>query len=392
MLSDVDVQGKRVFIRVDFNVPFDENGNIADDSRIRGALPTIQYVLDKGGKVVLASHIGRPKGEKKPSLSMKLLENRVGELLKTTVKSLDDCVGSDVESEVNNLNPGEALLLENLRFYKEEEENDQGFARQLAALADLYVNDAFGTAHRAHASTAGITEHIPLSVAGFLMQKEIDSFNSSVSAPERPVAVILGGAKASTKIGVLKNLVGKVDKIIMGGGLAFTFLKAMGYRTGAGRVEEDMLGMVRGVMDNARDLGVKFYLPVDFISSEKIDETSPLRVVSAQEIPDGWLCPDIGPATSLLFSEALQGVRTVIWNGPMGVFEIERFSRGTMEMVKSVTSLDALTVVGGGDTDLALHMAGKSDQVSFVSTGGGAYLELLEGKALPGIEMLTERP
>ena len=391
-LGDIEVEGKRCFVRTDFNVPLDEFQNITEDTRIRAALPTINHLIDRGAKIILASHLGRPKGQRNPAMSLKPVMTRLSRLLKQEVKFVEDCIGPDVEKAVSELKAGEVLLLENLRFYKEETDNNEEFSKKLASFGDLYINDAFGSAHRAHASTVGVTKFLDISACGFLMKKELDYFHRAVADPAHPVVAIVGGAKASTKIAVLFNLLEKVDKLIVGGGLAFTFLKARGREIGNNILEEDMLPDVRKIMDKAKERGVKFYLPVDFVVAEKIDPRAQTKVVTAQEIPENWVAPDIGPATVKLFSEALQDARTIIWNGPMGVFEMDIFSRGTMGMVTAVSNAYATTIVGGGDTDVAIHRAGAEDSISFISTGGGAFLELLEGKVLPALAALSDNP
>ncbi|HLA48415.1 MAG: phosphoglycerate kinase [Nitrospinae bacterium RIFCSPLOWO2_12_39_16] len=390
-IEDVSLKGKRCFIRVDFNVPVDQFGNITDDTRIKAALPTINYAIDEGAKVILASHMGRPKGIVAPHLSMNLVQKRLMRLLGKNVIMAEDCIGDGVKKVIDEMKAGDVLLLENLRFHKEEEKNDDGFSKKLSELADVYINDAFGSAHRAHASTHGITKYVPQAAAGFLMKKEIMYFEKAVSNPTRPFVAILGGSKASGKIGVLNNLSDKVNKVIIGGMLSFTFLKALGYHMGGSKVEDDMLEEVKKVMQKMKEKGVKFYLPVDFIVAERMDMRAEAKIVPAQEIPNSWVALDIGPATSTLFTEALYNAKTIIWNGPMGVFEMDAFSRGTMAMVHAVANSFALTIVGGGDTDVAVHNAGESDKISYISTGGGAFLELLEGKALPGIEALTDK-
>jgi len=391
-IESLDVAGKRCFVRADFNVPLDEFQKITDDSRIRGALPTINDLIDRGAKIILASHLGRPRGERHPEMSLRPVQTRLSRLLKQEVKFVDNCIGEEVEKAVAELRDGEILLLENLRFHKEETKNDIEFAKKLASLAEVYVNDAFGTAHRAHASTVGITKFVKQAACGYLMKKEIEYFQRSVADPIRPFVSIVGGAKASTKIGVLLNMMDRVDKLIVGGGLAFTFLKARGREIGNNILEEHMLPQVREIMDKARDLGVKFYLPVDFLVAERLDPRAQTKIVTAQEIPPNWVAPDIGPASVTLFTEALQDAKTIIWNGPMGVFEMGPFSRGTMAMVSAVSEAYALTIVGGGDTDVAIHKAGAQDKISFISTGGGAFLELLEGKILPALAALSEAP
>jgi phosphoglycerate kinase len=389
-IEKVDLKGKRVFIRADFNVPLDENGNITDDGRIRSTLPTINYALDAGAKVILASHLGRPKGKPNPKYSLAPVALRLNRLLNKEVKFAKDCIGPDVEHMVQGMRPGDVLLLENLRFHVEEEKNDEGFSKALAAFTDVYVNDAFGTAHRAHASTYGITKFVKESVAGFLMKKEIEYLQKTVANPVRPFVAILGGAKVSGKIGVIENLQNKVDKIIVGGAMAFTFIKAQGQEVGNSLVEPDMLEMAERLRKSAHEKGVKFYLPVDFVVAENANDGAETKIVTSQEIPKGWIGLDIGPATVRLFSEAIQDAKTIIWNGPMGLFEKDAYSRGTFAIARSVADAYATTIVGGGDTDVAVHKAGVSDSITFISTGGGASLELLEGKELPGLAALTD--
>jgi phosphoglycerate kinase len=389
-IEKVDLKGKRVFIRADFNVPLDENGNITDDGRIRSTLPTINYALDNGAKVILASHLGRPKGKPNPKYSLAPVALRLNRLLNKEVKFAKDCIGPDVEHLVQGMRPGDVLLLENLRFHAEEEKNDEGFSKALAAFTDVYVNDAFGTAHRAHASTYGITKFVKQSVAGFLMKKEIDYLQKAVANPVRPFVAILGGAKVSGKIGVIENLKDKVDKVIVGGAMAFTFNKAWGDEVGNSLVEPDMLETAMRIRNNARDKGVKFYLPVDFVVAENMNDGAETKIVTSQEIPKGWVGLDIGPATVRLFAEAIQDAKTIIWNGPMGMFEKDAYSRGTFAVARAVADAYATTIVGGGDTDVAVHKAGVSDSITFISTGGGASLELLEGKELPGLAALTD--
>lgn len=389
-IEDLPIKGKRVFIRADFNVPLDDNLVITDDSRIRSTLPTINYAIDEGAKVVLASHLGRPKGKVEPRFSLSPIVKRLQRLLSKEVTFAPDCVGSQVESIVAKMKDGDVLLLENLRFHPEEEKNDDNFAKSLSRLADFYVNDAFGAAHRAHASTAGITRFLP-SAAGFLMKKEIEYLKGVVENPVRPFVAILGGAKVSGKIGVLENLADKVDKVIVGGGMAYTFIKAMGYEIGDSLVETEMFELAKSIMEKLRKNNVKFYLPVDSVVAQSIEAGAETKIVTTQEIPKGWRALDIGPASVKLFSEALQNAKTIIWNGPMGVFEIDAFSRGTYAIAHSVADAYALTIVGGGDTDYAVHKAGVSDAITFISTGGGASLQLLEGKELPGISALTDK-
>jgi len=389
-IEDLPVRGKRVFIRADFNVPIDGNMMITDDRRIRSTLPTINYAIDEGAKVILASHLGRPKGKVDPRFSMAPVAKRLQRLLNKEVIFAPDCIGPQVENIVGKMKDGDVVLLENLRYHPEEEKNDEAFAKSLARLADYYVNDAFGAAHRAHASTAGITQFLP-SAAGLLMKKEIEYLKGAVESPVRPFVAILGGSKVSGKIGVLENLADKVDKVIVGGGMAFTFIKAMGYEIGDSLCETDMLEFSANIIQKLRQNNVKFYLPVDCVIAQTVEAGAETKIVTTQEIPKGWRALDIGPASVKLFSEALQDAKTIIWNGPMGVFEIDAFSRGTYAIAHSVADAYAMTIIGGGDTDFAVHKAGVTDAMSFISTGGGASLELLEGKDLPGLSALTDR-
>ncbi|MBI5789367.1 MAG: phosphoglycerate kinase [Candidatus Schekmanbacteria bacterium] len=391
-ITDVSLKGKKVFIRADFNVPLDDQGNITDDTRIRAVLPTINHALDEGAeRVILASHLGRPKGERNPKLSLEPVARRLQRLLNKEVKFIPNCVGDEVKAQLDKLIAGDVVLLENLRFNPGESKNDDAFASQLASYADIYINDAFATAHRGHASNVAITRHIPVSAAGFLLHKELQYFEKAMEKPIRPFVAILGGAKVSDKIGVINNLLNNVDKVVVGGGMAFTFLKAMGYEVGKSLVEPEMLGVAEQIMQAAKSKGVKFYLPVDCVAADKFDARAETKIVSVQEIPQEWMGLDIGPATTTLFSEALQNAKTIIWNGPMGVFEMDAFSRGTMAMVNMVANSYALTIVGGGDTDVAVHRAGESYKISYISTAGGAFLELLEGKQLPGVTALTDK-
>jgi phosphoglycerate kinase len=389
-IEDLPIKGKRVFIRVDFNVPIDNNMVITDDRRIRSALPTINYAIDEGAKVILASHLGRPKGKVDPRFSLAPVAKRLAARLNKEVLFAPDCIGPQVDSVLSKMKEGEVLLLENLRFHAEEEKNDEEFSKSLANLADYYVNDAFGTAHREHASTVGITKFLP-SAAGYLMKKEIDYLKGVVENPVRPFVAILGGSKVSGKIGVIKNLASKVDKIIVGGGMAFTFLKAMDYEVGDSLLEPDMLDLAKDILAKLRKSNVKFYLPVDCVVAQTMEAGAETKIVTTQEIPRGWRALDIGPASVKLFSEAIQNAKTILWNGPMGVFEMDAFSRGTYAIAHSVSDAYALTIVGGGDTDYAVHNAGVSDAITFISTGGGASLLLLEGKDLPGIAALSDK-
>lgn len=389
-IEDLTIKGKRVFIRADFNVPLDDNLRITDDRRLRSTLPTINYAIDEGAKVILSSHLGRPKGKADPRLSLAPVAKRLQRLLNKEVIFSPDCIGSQVESLVSKMKEGDVLLLENLRYHPGEEKNDEEFARALARLADVYVNDAFGTAHREHASIVGVPKFLP-SAAGFLLKKEIQYLRGLVENPVRPFVAILGGAKVSGKINVLENLVDKVDKVIIGGGIAYTFIKAMGYEVGNSLVEEDMLETAQRIRKKLKGVGIKFYLPVDCVIAQSIEPAAETKIIPTLEIPKGWRALDIGPASVKLFSEALHDAKTVLWNGPMGVFEIDAFSRGTFAIARAVADAYALTIVGGGDTDFAVHRAGVSDAISFISTGGGASLQLLEGKELPGLAVLANR-
>ncbi|MHC4181995.1 MAG: phosphoglycerate kinase [Planctomycetota bacterium] len=395
-ITDINLKGKKVFVRVDYNVPLDEQGNITDDARIRATLPTINYLLDAGAKVILASHLGRPNGKVIPTLSLKPVAKRLNRLLNKEVVLAKDCIGDEVKKQIKNMKDGDVLLLENLRFHLEEQENDPEFAKSLVGSCDVFIQEAFGNCHRSHASMASINVAVPQAAAGFLLKKEIDYFEKAVNNPLRPVVAIIGGAKISDKVKIIENLVKKVDKIIIGGAMAFPFLAVHEYGVGKATVAENVVVKVLMINKLAKERGVKIYLPVDFVIADKFsgkaDGTTETKLVTFQEIPDNWFALDIGPASTKLFSEAMQNAKTIIWNGPMGAFEIDAFSRGTYAMVESVVNAYALTIVGGGDTDLAFHRMGESYKVSFISTGGGAFLELLEGKELPGIATLTDKP
>ena len=391
-IDQVDLRNKRVLIRVDFNVPLEDTGQITDDSRIRAALPTINRAIDENAVVILCSHLGRPKGTIVPALSLAPVAKRLQRLLSKPVTFTDDCIGPTVESVVKKAQPGDVVLLENVRFHPGEEKNDDQFCAQLAALAEVYINDAFGTAHRSHASTMGITKHVKVSAAGFLMKREVEALEGTVENPVRPFVAILGGAKVSGKIGVIKNLAGKVDKVIIGGGMAFTFIKAMGFEIGQSLVEEDMLDFAKQIHEQAIADKIKFYLPVDCVVAASLAPDAETKIVPIQEIPSGWYGLDIGPASVRLFGEVVQNAKTILWNGPMGVFERDAFSRGTFALAHSVANAYAKTIVGGGDTALAVHRAGESESMGFISTGGGAALQLLEGKHMPGLAALPDRP
>lgn len=390
-IDDLVLRNKRVIIRADFNVPLDDSHQITDDTRIRSTLPTINRAVDEGAKVILCSHLGRPKAKPDPRYSLAPVVKRLQRLLGKDVLFAPDCIGPEVEKMVAKMKPGDVLLLENLRFHPEEEANDEAFSKALASLGDVFINDAFGAAHRAHASTVGITKFIKESGAGYLLKKEIEYLEGAVANPMRPFVAILGGAKVSGKIGVIENLGKRVDKVIIGGGMAFTFIKAMGYEIGNSLVENDMLDFARGVQEHAFSRGVKFYLPVDCVVAASREPGAETKLVPVQEIPKNWYGLDIGPASVKLFSEAVQNAKTILWNGPMGMFETDAFARGTLSMAHAVANAYALTIVGGGDTALAVHRAGESESMSFISTGGGAALQLLEGKELPGLTALPER-
>lgn len=386
-IRDVDVQGQKVLVRVDFNVPQDESGRVTDDTRIRAALPTIRYLRENGARVILMSHLGRPKGKVVEKLRLDPVADRLAELLGQPVRKLDEAIGSNVREAVTAMRPGDVLLLENLRFYPEEEDNDPTFARQLASLADLYVNDAFGTAHRAHASTEGVAHYLP-AVAGLLMAKEVDFLSRALQSPDRPFVAILGGAKVSDKIGVIDNLLSKVDKLLIGGGMANTFLLAMGYDVGESLAELDKIDMAKELLARGKD---KLVLPVDAVVADAFNAEANRQVVAVDAVPAGWRILDIGPETVKRYAEALQGARTVVWNGPMGVFELEPFAVGTMAIAHAVADLpEATTIVGGGDSVAAVEAAGVADRITHISTGGGASLEFLEGRELPGVAILQD--
>ncbi|XP_078171080.1 phosphoglycerate kinase 3, cytosolic-like [Carex rostrata] len=391
-LTAADLEGKRVFVRADLNVPLDDNQNITDDTRIRAAVPTIKYLMSNGAKVILSSHLGRPKGVT-AKFSLSPLVPRLSELLGIKVEKADDCVGPEVEKLVSALPNGAVLLLENVRFYKEEEKNDPEFAKKLASLADLYVNDAFGTAHRAHASTEGVTKFLKPSVAGFLLQKELDYLDGAVSNPKRPFAAIVGGSKVSSKIGVIESLLAKCDVLLLGGGMIFTFYKAQGLSVGSSLVEEDKLELATSLMAKAKEKGVSLLLPTDVVVADKFAPDAESKIVPASAIPDGWMGLDIGPDSIKTFNEALETTKTIIWNGPMGVFEFDKFAAGTEAVAKKLAELSGkgvTTIIGGGDSVAAVEKVGVASVMSHISTGGGASLELLEGKELPGVTALDE--
>ncbi|NPV27238.1 MAG: phosphoglycerate kinase [Firmicutes bacterium] len=389
-IRDLDVAGKRVFVRVDFNVPVDDQNVITDDTRIRAALPTIIYLMEKGAKVILASHFGRPKGEVKEKYRLDPVARRLSELLGKPVRKANDCIGEEPKRMIAEMKPGDVLLLENVRFHPGEEKNDPEFARQLAELADVYVNDAFGAAHRAHASTAGVAELLP-AAAGFLMEKEVEALSRVMSHPERPLLAIIGGAKVSDKIKLLENFLTKVDGLIIGGGMANTFLKAQGREVGKSLVEDEQLDFAQRLMEQARQRGVDLVLPVDVVIADRMAEDALTRTVSVDEVPADWLILDIGPQSVREFTQQINRARTIIWNGPMGVFELEPFAKGTEGVAKALAAAKATTVVGGGDSVAAVEKVGVADQITHISTGGGASLEFLEGRELPGVAALAAK-
>lgn len=388
-IDQLDLKGKRVLCRFDFNVPLDENSHIVDDTRIRAALPTINYALDEGARIIVVSHLGRPKGKVVNRMSLAPVARRLSRLLGKEVIMAGDCIGDEVKRIVESMRPGCLVLLENLRFHPEEEKNNEAFAKELASLADVYIDDAFGNAHRSHASNVAITKYVKECAAGFLMKNELNYFNRAMGEPARPLVAIIGGSKVSGKLEAMVNLVKKVDKMIIGGGMAFTFLKAQGHEVGKSLVEEDLIPRALEVINIAREQKVRLYLPVDCVIAENMDEGAETKIVPIQEINPNWMGLDIGPSTITLFSEALSNAKTIVWNGPMGVFEKDAYSRGTFALAHSVANSYALTIVGGGDTDVAIHRAKESDNISYISTGGGAFLELLEGKRLPAVEALN---
>lgn len=392
-IDKLDLKDKRVLVRVDFNVPLDENLNITDDIRIVSSLPTIKKIISEGGKAILMSHLGRPKGKVNAKYSLKPAAVRLGVLLNKDVKLAPDCVGDEVKKVVDAMKSGDVVLLENLRFHEEEEKNDPDFAKKLAELGDVYVNDAFGSAHRAHASTEGVTKYISKCAAGYLMQKELDYLGTAISNPKRPYCAILGGAKISGKIDVIMNLLDKVDTMIIGGGMAYTFYKAQGKEIGKSLLEEEKIGLAKEVLDKVSKSNVKFLMPVDVVVADEFKNDSPSLVVSTSEIPADKMGLDIGPKTRELFGEEIMKAKTIVWNGPMGVFEMDNFAKGTnavAEKLVEATSKGAITIIGGGDSAAAISKAGLDDKVSHVSTGGGASLEFLEGKILPGVAALSE--
>ena len=388
-ILDVELASKRVLLRADFNVPMDAEKNITDDIRIRMVLPTMKHILKEQGKLIICSHMGRPKGQRVDEFSLAPVAAHLGMLLGVTVQLAPDCIGGEVESLVGKMKDGEVILLENLRFHKGETENDAEFSRQLSKLADVYINDAFAVSHRAHASVVGVAELVAVKGAGFLLQTEMDYFHKSMDAPVRPLMALVGGAKVSSKLGALENMLDKVDAMIIGGAMANTFLKSMGISVGASKVEDDLLDDAKKFIDAADKKKVKLYLPVDFVVAERFAADAVTKKVTFRDIPEGWMALDIGPASTILFKEALQDAKTIIWNGPMGAFEMDAYARGTMALCQEVASSHALSIVGGGDSNAAVKKAGEEKNISYMSTGGGAFLELMEGKKLPGVEVLA---
>ena len=389
-IRDIDVTGKKVLVRCDFNVPLDENRTITDNRRIVSALPTIQYLIEKGAKVILCSHLGRPKGEVKKEFSLDVVADELSSSLGKEVKLAEDVVGESAKTLTNQMKPGDVVLLENVRFHKEEEKNDPTFSKELASLAEIYVNDAFGTAHRAHSSTEGVSHYLP-AVAGFLMEKEIDFLGGALENPAKPFIAILGGAKVSDKIGVIENLLEKVDKLIIGGGMAFTFLKAQGHKIGKSICVEDKLELARDILKKAEEKKVEILLPVDSHVAKDYSNDAEDSIVHSKEIPDDLEGLDIGPDTIKLFEKAMEGAKTIIWNGPLGVCEFSKYEVGTREVAKAVAATGAISIVGGGDSAAAIEKLGLADKITHISTGGGASLEFLEGKKLPGVECLLDK-
>ncbi|BCO10339.1 phosphoglycerate kinase [Desulfolithobacter dissulfuricans] len=389
-IRDLDIAGKRVLVRVDFNVPMDRQGGITDDTRIRMALPTIEYALEQGARVILCSHLGRPKGQRVDEYSLAPVAAHLGRLVGRDVAFAPNCVGPEAEAVVRAMADGELALLENLRYHPGEQENDPDFARQLAALAEVYVNDAFAVSHRAHASVVGVPRLCASKGAGFLLKKELDYFHRSMDEPIRPLVAIVGGAKVSSKLGALTNMLAKVDRMLIGGAMANTFLKSQGYDVGASRVEDELLDEAGKLLARAREKGVKVYLPVDVIAADGFAPDAVTKQVTIQDIPSGWMALDIGPASVICFGEALADAKTIVWNGPMGAFEMDAFARGTMALAHTVGSSHALSITGGGDSNAAVNKFGEAENISYMSTGGGAFLMLMEGKELPGVAALEE--
>lgn len=389
-IKDIDIKNKRVLIRVDFNVPLDDKLNITDDTRIKAALPTIKYAIESQAKVILMSHLGRPDGKALEKARLKPAAKRLSELLEKNVTVLNDCVGEEVKKTVSAMKPGDVALLENLRFHAEEEKNDPNFAKELASLGDVFVNDAFGTAHRAHASTEGVTKYLP-SVAGFLIEKEITYLGKALQSPAKPFVSILGGAKVSDKIGIVENLMDKVDALVIGGAMAYTFLKVQGFNTGNSKLEKEKLGLAKEILEKAKAKKIAIVLPQDHTIADKFDAAAQTKVTTDANIPEGWMGLDIGPKTIKNFKEVLSKAKTIVWNGPLGVCEMKPFEKGSKEIANFIANLSATTIIGGGDTAAAIAQFGLENKMSHISTGGGASLEFLEGKALPGIVALKDK-
>ncbi len=387
-IRNIDLKGKRVFVRVDFNVPLNAKRQITDDTRIRAALPTLTHVLENQGRLIVASHLGRPKGQVKPEFSLAPVAERLSELLDRPVAMAPDCIGPAVEEMAGALQDGQVVLLENLRFHAAEQADEDNFGNALAALCDVYINDAFAVSHRRNASVAAITQKVAVKGAGFLLERELAYFDRAMQNPQRPLVAVVGGAKVSSKLTALTNMLARVDKIIIGGAMANTFLKSQGVDVGGSKVETDLLETAAQMMADAAGRGIRFYIPVDVVAADRFDAAAVTRIVPAGEIPAGWMALDIGPATARLYDEVLQDAKTVVWNGPLGVFEMDAFSRGTMAMAQSMAGAHAMTVIGGGDTNAAVHQAGLVDEMTYMSTGGGAFLSLLEGKTLPAVAAL----
>lgn len=388
-LKDLELAGKRVLVRVDFNVPMSDSGEITDDLRIRTVLPTLRYLVEQRARVIICTHMGRPKGQRIEKLSLAPVAALVAEMLDQPIPLAPDCIGPEVAAAVAALKDGDCLMLENLRFHAEEEKNDPEFSRQLAEVADVYVNDAFAVSHRAHASVVGVTAHVREKAAGFLLQKEIEYFQRAIDNPQRPLVAIVGGAKVSGKLEALQNMLARVDRVIIGGAMANTFLKSQGYAVGASKVEDDLLETARELLARAREKGIRVYLPVDVIAADRFAPDAVTKQVTIQDIPDNWMALDIGPASVMVFNEALADAKTIVWNGPMGAFEMDAYARGTMALAHTVASSHALSVTGGGDSNAAIKQSGEAENISYMSTGGGAFLMLMEGRELPGVKALA---
>lgn len=389
-MKDVDVKGKRVFVRVDFNVPMEE-GRVTDETRIRAAIPTIEYLVEQGAKVILASHLGRPKGEVNEDMRLTAVGERLSELMDRPVKKLDESIGAEVEAAVEAMEEGDIVLLENVRFHKGEEKNEEQLSTAFARLADVYVNDAFGAAHRAHASTEGIAKFVPVAVSGFLMEKELEVLGQALSTPARPFTAIIGGAKVKDKIGVIENLLEQVDHLIIGGGLSFTFVKALGHDIGKSLLEEDKIELAKSFIDKAKEKGVELHMPIDAVVASEFSKDAETKVVDIDAIPSDWMGLDIGPKTAEKYADVIKNSKLIIWNGPMGVFEMEKFANGTKTVADAMAETAGYTVIGGGDSAAAVEKFNVAEKMDHVSTGGGASLELMEGKALPGIVALNDK-